>query len=161
MSIQVRPADLADARDAAAVVALLDAYATDPRGGGEPLPQEVRARLIPGLRAHPTTRVWLAFEYLRPVGVCVGFLGFSTFRGLPLLNIHDLAVLADQRGRGVGLALLAAAQSAAQAAGCCKLTLEVQEDNAPARRLYERFGFRDVTFGNSGPTRFLGKGLTD
>jgi ribosomal protein S18 acetylase RimI-like enzyme len=161
MSIQVRPADLADARDAAAVVALLDAYATDPRGGGEPLPQEVRARLIPGLRAHPTTRVWLAFENLRPVGVCVGFLGFSTFRGLPLLNIHDLAVLGDQRGRGVGLALLAAAQSAAQAAGCCKLTLEVQEDNAPARRLYERFGFRDVTFGNSGPTRFLGKGLTD
>jgi ribosomal protein S18 acetylase RimI-like enzyme len=161
MSMQVRPADLADARDAAAVVALLDAYATDPRGGGAPLPEDVRARLIPGLRAFPTTRVWLAFDDLRPVGVCVGFLGFSTFRGLPLLNIHDLAVLADQRGRGVGLALLAAAQSAAQAAGCCKLTLEVQEDNAPARRLYERFGFRDVTFGNSGPTRFLGKGLTD
>jgi ribosomal protein S18 acetylase RimI-like enzyme len=159
MSMQVRPADLADARDAAAMVALLDAYATDPRGGGNPLPADVRARLIPGLRAFPTARVWLAFDGSQPVGVCVGFLGFSTFRALPLLNIHDLAVLPDQRGKGVGQALLAAAQAEAQAAGCCKLTLEVQEDNAPARRLYERFGFRDVTYGNSGPTRFLGKTL--
>jgi ribosomal protein S18 acetylase RimI-like enzyme len=159
MPIQVRTADLADAHDAAAVLALLDAYATDPRGGGEPLPDEVRTRLIPGLRAHPTSRVWLAFDDVQPVGVCVGFLGFSTFKGLPLLNLHDLAVLPGQRGRGVGHALLAAAQAAAQAAGCCRLTLEVQEDNSPARRLYERFGFRHVTYGDSGPTRFLGKAL--
>jgi ribosomal protein S18 acetylase RimI-like enzyme len=159
MPIQVRSADLADAHDAAAVLALLDAYASDPRGGGQPLPDQVRARLLPGLQAHPTSRVWLAFDDVRPVGVCVGFLGFSTFMGLPLLNIHDLAVLPDQRGKGVGHALLGAAQAAAQAAGCCKLTLEVQEDNTPARRLYQRFGFRDVTYGNSGPTRFLGKVL--
>jgi ribosomal protein S18 acetylase RimI-like enzyme len=160
MSIQIRAADPADPRDAEAIVMLLDAYARDPRGGGEPLSLPVRERLVPGLRALPTTRVWLAFEDEHAAGVCVAFVGFSTFRGLPLLNIHDLAVLPGQRGRGVGRALLAAAEAHARAHGFCKLTLEVQEDNAPARGLYERFGFRDVTYGESGPTRFLGKILT-
>ncbi len=159
MSVEVRAASLEDARDAAAVVMLLDAYASDPRGGGEPLSAQVRARLVPGLRAHPTSRAWLAFEAGEPVGVCVGFVGFSTFRAMPLLNIHDLAVLPAARGRGIGRALLAAAEAHARASGCCKLTLEVQEDNTPARSLYARFGFRDVTYGASGPTRFLGKPL--
>jgi len=159
MPVQVRAANLQDARDADAVVMLLDAYARDPRGGGEPLPAAVQARVVPGLRAHPTARVWLAFDAGQPVGVCVGFGGFSTFRGLPLLNIHDLAVLPAARGRGIGRALLAAAEAHARATGCCKLTLEVQEDNAPARGLYARYGFRDVTYGASGPTRFLGKAL--
>lgn len=159
MSLEVRAANLQDPRDAEAVVRLLDAYARDPRGGGEPLPAEVRARLVPGLRAHPTALAWLAFSAGEPVGVCVGFGGFSTFRAMPLLNIHDLAVLPAVRGQGIGRALLAAAEAHARATGCCKLTLEVQEDNAPARALYARFGFRDVTYGASGPTRFLGKAL--
>jgi ribosomal protein S18 acetylase RimI-like enzyme len=158
-SVLVRSADLADATDAAAIVLVLDAYATDPRGGGQPLTDAVQARLVAGLRQTPTSRVWLAFVDHAPVGVCVGFLGYSTFRALPLLNIHDLAVLPGQRGRGIGRALLAAAESQALTEGCCKLTLEVQDDNAPARRLYDSFGFRDVRYGDSGPTRFLGKQL--
>jgi ribosomal protein S18 acetylase RimI-like enzyme len=157
----VRRANLADPADAAAILGLIDAYARDPRGGGEALPQAVRERLVPGLAAHPTARAWLAFEGNEAVGVCVGFIGFSTFRARPLLNIHDLAVLSGQRGRGVGQALLAAAESHARAEGCCKLTLEVQEDNLPARRLYARFGFDDVRYGNSGATKFLGKALPD
>jgi len=156
-TIQVRTADLADANDAAAIVAVLDSYATDPRGGSQPLSAEIRARLIPGLRAHPTSRVWLAFDGSAAIGVCVGFVGFSTFQARPLLNIHDLAVLPGRRGGGVGRALLTAAESHARALGCCKLTLEVQDDNTPARHLYERFGFRDVVYGDSGPTRFLSK----
>lgn len=161
MSIQVRAADLDAAADAGAIILLLDAYARDPRGGGVALTPVVRDRLIPGLRAMATSRVWLAFDAGQPVGVCVAFVGFSTFRGLPLLNIHDLAVLPQLRGRGVGRALLAAAEAHARASGYCKLTLEVQEDNAPARGLYARFGFLDVTYGNSGPTRFLGKVLME
>lgn len=158
-ALQVRAADLADPGDAAAVLALLDSYASDPRGGGVPLAAEVRARLVAGLRALPTTRVWLALSGTDPVGVCVAFIGFSTFQGRPLLNVHDLAVRPGSRGQGVGRALLAAAEQHAREHGCCKLTLEVQDDNTPARGLYERFGFRDVTYGSSGPTRFLGKVL--
>lgn len=159
MPAEVSFADLASDTEASAVVALLDAYAADPRGGGEPLPPEVRARLARDLRAIPTARIWLARDGGRAVGVCVGFMGYSTFRAMPLLNIHDLAVLPGERGRGVGRALLAAAEAHARSAGCCRLTLEVQEDNAPALHLYQRFGFRDVTYGNSGSTRFLGKSL--
>jgi ribosomal protein S18 acetylase RimI-like enzyme len=157
--MKVRRADFTDPEDAAAIVRLVDAYARDPRGGGAPLPQPVRERLVPGLATHPTACAWLAFDGAEPVGVCIGFIGFSTFQARPLLNIHDLAVLPAQRGRGIGQALLAAAEAMARDAGCCKLTLEVQEDNLPALRLYEHCGFRDVRYGNSGNTRFLGKPL--
>ena len=124
-----------------------------------PLSADVRARLLPGLRAHPTTLVLLAFDGSRPTGLAIGFYGFSSFVARPLLNIHDLAVIPAERGNGVGRALLSAAEAAARAYGCCKLTLEVQDDNLPARTLYERFGFRDVKYGDSGPTRFLAKPL--
>ena len=157
--MNTRRAIFTDPADAAAILRLVDAYARDPRGGGQPLSQQVRERLLPGLAAHPTARAWLAFEGDEAVGVCVGFIGFSTFHAKPLLNIHDLAVLAGQRGRGIGHALLAAAEADALAYGCCKLTLEVLEDNHPARRLYERFGFNDVRYGDSGTMKFLGKTL--
>jgi len=159
MTIETRLANLDSPADAAAVIAVLDSYASDPRGGSTPLSAEVKDRLIPGLRSHPTTRIWLAFDGAQAIGLCVGFVGFSTFRARPLINIHDLAVVPGRRGAGVGRALLTAAETHARDSGCCKLTLEVQDDNHPARALYERFGFRDVVYGDSGPTRFLGKSL--
>ena len=139
---------------------MLDVYSRDPKGAGQPLPEEVKARLIPGLRTHPTTVVLLAFQGERAVGVAVCFLGFSTFAGRPLLNVHDLVVRLDHRGQGIGFALLAAAEAEARRRGCAKLTLEVQDDNDPARRLYARFGFTDFTIGSVDlPTRFLSKRL--
>jgi GNAT superfamily N-acetyltransferase len=60
----------------------------------------------------------------------------------------------------VGRALLSAAEEHARGKGCCKLTLEVRDDNAPARALYGRFGFEDfVVGGTSAATRFLAKPL--
>jgi GNAT superfamily N-acetyltransferase len=156
--VQVLEADLADPAHGEAIVALVDAYATDPIGGGEPLATDVRARLVAGLREHPSTLVLLALAADRPIGIAVCFVGFSTFQARPLLNVHDLAIVADWRGRGVGRALLAAAEARARVRGCCKLTLEVQDQNHPARRLYERFGFADFTLAGS-TTRFLTKPL--
>lgn len=157
MTVETRLANLDSTADAAAIISVLDSYASDPRGGGKPLSAEVKARLISGLKSHPTTRIWLAFDAGQAIGLCVGFLGFSTFQAQPLINIHDLAVVPGRRGGGVGRALLTAAETYARRSGCCKLTLEVQDDNHPARTLYERFGFRDVVYGDSGPTRFLSK----
>ena len=146
-----------DPGDANAVVDVLDSYASDPRGGGVPLTADVRARLVPALRDHPTTLVLLAFLDGEPVGLSIGFIGFSSFAARRLLNIHDLAVRPGFRGRGIGRALLSAAEASARRRDCYKLTLEVQDDNTPARTLYDRFGFRDVVYGDSGPTRFLSK----
>ena len=121
--------------------------------------REVRDRLPSMLRDQANALVLLAFVDDRPVGVAVCFFAFSTFKALPLLNIHDLAVLPQHRGRGIGRALLEAAERHARAKGCCKLTLEVQDDNTRARNLYRRFGFNDFVVGNSAPTRFLAKTL--
>ena len=160
MTITVRPADLSAASDGRAIVDLLDSYAREPVAGARPLSADVRLRLPGALRAHPTTVAFLAFADDEPVGVAVGFLGLSTFHARPLLNVHDLAVLPGWRGRGVGRALLEAVETEAVRRGCCKLTLEVQEDNEPARRLYDRFGFTDYLPGGAA-TRFLCKTLPE
>ena len=58
-------------------------------------------------------------------------------------HIVGMYVKASHRGRGLGAALFAAAMAAARAwAGVRVVTLTVSEGNAPARSLYERFGFR-------------------
>ena len=159
MDVQIRTADFDNPADRAGLIEVLDSYASDPIGGGEPLSEDVRRRLIPALQEQTNTLALLAMADGRPVGVAICFFGFSTFKARPLLNIHDLAVIPSHRGRGVGRALLAAAEDRARARGCCKLTLEVQEDNLPARSLYGRFGFADFVVGNSAPTRFLSKTL--
>ena len=64
---------LAIARDADGIVAVLDSYAVDPIGGGEALAPEVRERVVPALRDHPTSLVLLAFVDDEPVGVAVCF----------------------------------------------------------------------------------------
>ena len=81
---------------------------------------------------------WLGDE---PVGLINTFEAYSTFKAKPLLNVHDVAVLAAHRGRGVGQALLAACEALARERGCCKLTLEVLSGNRRALRSYESFGF--------------------
>ena len=107
------------------------------------LAARVLEQLAPGLRRQPGTLVFLPWLDRRAVGVAVCMTGFSTFTAKPLINIHDLAVTADYRGRGVGRLLLKAVEAKARELGCGKVTLEVHEDNAPAQQLYQRFGFRD------------------
>ena len=99
------------------------------------------SRLIPGLRQHPGAFVLLACEGAHRIGVAVCFRGFSTFAGLPLINIHDLAVTAAQRRKGVGRALLEDVLRRARESGCAKVTLEVRDDNVAAKRLYKRMEF--------------------
>lgn len=160
LQVRVRRADLNQTTDAQAVVTLLDAYASDPMGSGEPLPQETRDRLIPALRRVPGRLVLLALADGDAVGLAICFQGFSTFRAQPLLNIHDLAVLPDHRGQGAGTALLAAIESEAVRLGCCKLTLEVREDNPAAEALYRKLGFGSgSTSGGPVQYRFLEKRL--
>jgi ribosomal protein S18 acetylase RimI-like enzyme len=148
-TILVRLADLADTEDGRQVVELLDMYSKEPLGQAASLPDDVRERLVPGLRDHPSALVLLAMDDGLPaVGIAVCFFGFSTFNARPLLNIHDLAVRPEARGRGVGRALLEAAQQQACQRNCCKMTLEVRGDNHVARRLYRDFGF-DANHGAS------------
>ena len=124
-----------------ALVDLLDEYASGPQGGGVALATQVREQL-PGLLATRAHYIgWLAFDGEQAVGLLNAFEGVSTFRARPLLNIHDIAVTANHRGRGLGRALLAQAEHHAREIGCCKLTLEVLEGNRKAIDLYRAAGF--------------------
>lgn len=144
--IVITEADLDCAADADAVLMLIDVYSRDPMGRGRPLDDDVRDRLIDGLRAHPTTVILLARDAAdRPLGAAVCFLGFSTFAARPLLNIHDLTVHPDARGRGVGRALITAAAAAIRRRGGVRVTLEVNDANPRARALYESLGFTTDT----------------
>lgn len=58
--------------------------------------------------------------------------------------VHAVYVHPDARGTGVSSALMEAAVAAAAAKGARRIALWVNEANAPARRLYERLGFREI-----------------
>ncbi len=141
-ALTIALADYRDPRDAADVVALLDAYARDPMGGGEPLPEAVKARLPGDLAANRHAFSLLARIDDKAVGLANCFMGYSTFAAAPLVNIHDLAVLPGHRGTGIGKALLAAIEAEGLKRGACKVTLEVLSGN-PARHLYEACGYGD------------------
>jgi ribosomal protein S18 acetylase RimI-like enzyme len=129
--------------DQAALLSLLDMYASDPMGGGQGLTLAVKRELCERLAAFPGAVSFLATVDGSPVGLLNAFLGFSTFKARPLMNVHDIAVLPQWRTQGVGQALLQVIEAHAQSLGCCKLTLEVLSGNAPAQRTYRAFGFED------------------
>jgi len=142
MTVKTLLADLSNPKHQAAIVDLLDMYCRDEFGDGKPLAPQARENLIPGLIKHGGGRVLLAYDGDQPVGVAICLVGFSSFRGRPLINIHDIAVSPQARGQGVGRQLLSAVEADARTLGCCKVTLEVRSDNARAMGLYQSAGFK-------------------
>ena len=140
-ALLVRQADYANAQDALAIVLLLDAYASDPAGGGEGLSDFAKTHLVPALAARPQAYSVLAFDGDVPVGLVNCIEGFSTFKCRPLVNVHDVAVLASHRVQRIAERMLAEAERIARERGACKLTLEVLSGNTPAVKLYQRIGF--------------------
>lgn len=57
-------------------------------------------------------------------------------------RIYTVAVAAADRRRGVGAALLAAAEQAARRRGCDRVRAEVRSDNRASLTLFERRGYR-------------------
>jgi len=156
--VQIIEAKLNQNPQSQAVLDLLDGYACTPFGQGRPLDEAVRANLIEKLKAHPTTRIYLAQDGTDYIGIAVCFVGFSTFAGKPLLNIHDVYVRESHQGCGIGRRLLEGVSEAARAAGCYKVTLEVMDGNPKASELYQRCGFELGQVGKDAH-RFLSKKL--
>jgi GNAT superfamily N-acetyltransferase len=158
--ITIVEADLDRPEHQRAVLELTDAYARDSMGNGRPLSDEVRRALIPGLQKHPTTVIFLAYLGSHPIGIANCFIGFSTFAARPLINVSDLAVLSGHREKGIGRLLLEAVERKALELGCCKLTIEVQENNHRARHVYESVGFVQAVYvTEAGGALFLSKPL--
>jgi ribosomal protein S18 acetylase RimI-like enzyme len=140
-SLTIGLADYADPLDAADLLLLLDAYARDPMGGGTPLTLDVQERLVPALAGHPGAFSLIARLDGRPAGLANCFTGLSTFAARPLVNIHDMVVMPEYRGKALARHLLAAVEAEAKKRGACKLTLEVLGGNERAIAIYQKFGF--------------------
>lgn len=142
--VRVCRADYANPAHARALVAMLDAYARDPMGGGEGLSEFAKTNLVTSLANRPQAYSVLAFageDDSMPVGLVNCIEGFSTFACRPLVNVHDVAVLPGYRSQRIGERMLVLAEVIAKERGACKLTLEVLSGNAGAMRLYQRVGF--------------------
>lgn len=122
------------------LVMLLNAYALDPMGGGEPLADDVKKNLVAALAKRHDFMTVLAYVNSKPAGInCVE--GFSTFKCKPLLNIHDCGVLKEYRSLGLSQSLFAEVEKIAYERGYCKLTLEVLQGNIIAQNAYKKLGF--------------------
>ncbi len=90
-----------------------------------------------------------------PTAICLVIEGESRIlaEGIALIRhhkrgisgrIYSLAVDPSARGRGLGQSILVGLLAQLAERGACRVYLEVEQDNAPAIRLYERLGFRNI-----------------
>ncbi|MCA9089314.1 MAG: GNAT family N-acetyltransferase [Planctomycetaceae bacterium] len=140
---RIRLADWDLPEDAGAIADLVNTYAQLPTGGGEALPPDVLSQLVPALRKMRGAFVLLAYHQAQPIGLAICLQGFSTFAAKPLINVHDLVVVPEHQGQGVGTQLLRSVEAHARTLGCCKVTLEVRCENLLASKLYRRLGYTD------------------
>lgn len=124
--LRIRP--FVDA-DEAAVTALWDEVFPDPRVWNQPGPAIARKR------ATQPELFLVGLQDDRPVATVVA--GFDGVRGW----IYHLAVAPPARRRGIGAAMMAAAEAALAARGCPKVNLQVVAENAGVVRFYERLGY--------------------
>jgi ribosomal protein S18 acetylase RimI-like enzyme len=143
MNITVIKADYLNPQHEKDILYLLDAYATDPMGGGKPLDQGVKEIVVKKLSELPYAFSLIAYANDVPVGLVNCFESFSTFSAKPLVNIHDFAVIESYRGNGISQIMLDKVEKIAKVKGCCKITLEVLSKNEAAKSAYKKYGFSD------------------
>jgi ribosomal protein S18 acetylase RimI-like enzyme len=137
-------ADYSNPKHRQAIVNLIDAYIHDEMGGGESLPEQEQALLIEGLANHPKSIVLLAETQNTFTGILTAFENFSTFTAKPMVNIHDIFVSQECRGKGIGRQLINALIQEAKNRASSRVTLEVRQDNFTAQNLYRSLEFADT-----------------
>ena len=142
MAISVRRATRADV---SALAPLFDAY----RGFyGKPGDLELAKRFLGERLEKGQSTIFVAEdEEGHAAGLVQLYPSFSSVSAAPILILNDLFVDPAQRGRGVGQALMAAAEAFAKASGAIRLTLSTGAGNAQAQALYRAQGWtRDESF---------------
>jgi GNAT superfamily N-acetyltransferase len=138
----VRPASPADA---AVLAGLLDAFN---REFGDPTPGvEILAARLERLLAGPSALALLAGE--PPAGFALMTLRPSVWYEGPVAVLDELYVVPQLRSRGLGSALLGAAEEAVRRRGGELLEIQVDGDDVDARRFYERHGYADTEQGRT------------
>ena len=136
--IMIRPAVSADA-DTIHTLVLALAATTDAALDVTSVPDNYRKY---GFAESPLFEALLAEKKGEPVGLCLYFQTFSSWRGEPGVYIQDLYVSDDVRGTGLGRELLAETVRLSAKKGATHLTLCVDSDNASAQEFYSAIGMR-------------------
>ncbi len=140
MNVEIRAAEPADA---AALVALATAVGSEPQGWllADSHWRSVadERRYVRALRRHPDGALIVADD----AGMIVGRLSLVRDPHPSSSHVADLGLMvaASHRRRGIGRALLAAAERWARGAAVSKLELHVFPHNEAAIALYEGFGY--------------------
>ncbi len=79
----------------------------------------------------------------KPAAFAVCFESFSTYRSKKVLNIHDFMVSLNHRGQGIGKILLDGIEQFCNHHDFLKITLEVDDNNIVAQKLYSSCNFQD------------------
>jgi ribosomal protein S18 acetylase RimI-like enzyme len=116
-------------------------------------PPEILTDRLRQLVAGGDTFVLLAGQ--EPVGVAVLRLRGAIWNPGLECYLAELYVVPDQRGRGVGRALMEAAIREARERGARTMDIGVDEPDLAARRLYESMGFTNRTGGQDGPLIYV------
>ena len=140
MTVTIRPAQ---PEDAATLVALGATVGREPEAwllnsdGWRSVGEE--RRYIRARKRHPDAAVYVADDD----GAVVGRLSVARDPHSASRHVADLGIMvaATHRRRGIGSALLAAAERWARQAGVTKLELHVLPHNAPAIGLYGKHGY--------------------
>jgi ribosomal protein S18 acetylase RimI-like enzyme len=143
MKIEVIQADYLNEQHQQEIPMLLNLYASDPMGGGEPLSEEAMDSLVPELAKLPHALSVICYVNGVPAGLVNCFEVFSTFQCKPIMNIHDVVVASEFRGHGICQKMFDKVEEIARERGCCKMTLEVLSKNEVAKSAYQNFGFSD------------------
>ena len=109
---------------------------------GFPLdPEQRRAAIHPLLNGSPYGSIYLIGPQRAPIGyVAVTFTWSLEYGGLDAA-LDEVYLRPGVRGRGIASEVLSAICKRLFEAGVQLIDLEVDRDNAAARRLYERMGF--------------------
>jgi ribosomal protein S18 acetylase RimI-like enzyme len=88
--------------------------------------------------------VWLAYTEEGAAAVCVIAYGVSTSMGSVVAKLDDVSVKEDQRGKGIGTALLEQLKEQLRKEGVTRIDVAVHMENPEARKFYENLGFRSL-----------------
>jgi GNAT superfamily N-acetyltransferase len=136
MSVVIREAEQSDVPVIADLIRGLARF--EKLEDGVTMTEELLAKNLFGPRRYAETLI--AEDGGSPVGFALFFHNFSTFLAKPGIYLEDLFVVPEQRGHGIGRALLQRLAQIAVERDCGRLEWAVLDWNRDAIGFYERLG---------------------
>lgn len=143
MDLRFLQVDIFNEEHSLQLIRLLDFYMQDEMGNSAPMPLELAPKIIEGLKKYPGYIGFFVIADGQFAALANCNKNFSTFKAMPLINIHDFIVHPDFRGKGVGRFLLDSISRFFLDHGYCRINLEVRYDNLKAQKLYKDAGYSE------------------